>query len=193
MIFFFSGIRTNVLNEGAINPSMPYIYCPNHTSYIDVPLTRLAFPGYYHYMGKAELSKSFFFKIFFKTMDIVVDRGSVISSHRAFVKAGHDLEKGIGMILFPEGTISENVPGLSEFKPGPFRLAIKYKVPIVPVTILDNWKIMPDRNKLQGRPGKARIIIHEPIETKDMNEENISQLKEMVFNKIDQTLKKYGN
>ena len=192
-IFLLPGIKVRTFTEGYINPQKAYIFCPNHTSYLDVPLTRLAFPGYYLYMGKAELLKSFFFGIFFKTMDIVVNRESVISSHRAFVKAGQELEKGIGLVLFPEGTISEIVPCLTEFKPGPFRLAIKHKIPIVPVTIIDNWKLLPDKNRLQGRPGKARIIIHEPIETKDMTEKNISQLKDMVFKKIDQTLKNYGN
>ncbi|MBL4716690.1 MAG: 1-acyl-sn-glycerol-3-phosphate acyltransferase [Bacteroidetes bacterium] len=188
-----SGVIVKVIYETKLDPDKPYIYCPNHTSYLDVPLLRVVLPGYYHYMGKVELLKNFFFGIFFRTMDIPVDRSSIMSAHRAFVRAGEDLDKGVGVVMFPEGSITDDVPNLSEFKPGPFRLAIKHNVPIVPITIIDNWKIMPDNKPLQGRPGVSRIIVHEPIDCTEFGKDDIERLSDMVYNKLNDTLKRYGN
>src|SRR6185295_8397785 len=118
---------------------------------------------------------------FFERMNIPVNRKSVLDSHRAFMRAGEDIDKGISVTLFPEGTIHHG-PGVGRFKNGPFRLAIEKQIPIVPITFLNNWKLLPDEypEKL-GRPGIARIIMHEPIETKGMTEDDLESLKKQVY------------
>jgi len=47
---FYSIERRSVLKKG-----QAYVICPNHTSYLDVILTYVAVPKYFHMMGKAEL------------------------------------------------------------------------------------------------------------------------------------------
>lgn len=188
LIFNNTGIRYKIINKGELKKGVPYVYCSNHTSYLDIPLIRLAVPGYFHYIGKKELLKNFFFKIFFQTMDIPVDRNSIISSHRAYLRACKEIDEGVGIIMFPEGTISDKVPKLSEFKQGAFKLAIEKQVPIVPMCLINNWKILPDKNKFLGRPGVVYAIIHEPVITQGMTEHDVDKLKDSIFDLINNTI-----
>jgi 1-acyl-sn-glycerol-3-phosphate acyltransferase len=142
-------------------------------------------------MGKAELLKVPLFKKFFQGMNIPVNRKSAMDSHRAFKRAGNDINKGISITLFPEGTIHHNGPVMGRFKNGPFRLAVEKQIPIVPVTFLNNWILFPDDYPHRlGRPGIARVIIHEPIPTKGMTVDDIENLKSLVREAIEQPLRK---
>lgn len=114
-----------------------------------------------------------------------------MDSHRAFLRAASDLEKGISITLFPEGTILHNGPRIGRFKNGPFRLAIQAQVPVVPITFLDNWVILPDDFlKRTGHPGLCRVIIHDPIPTKGMTEADMESLKAKVYQVMREPLAK---
>lgn len=105
-----------------------------------------------------------------------------MDSHRAFLRAASDLEKGISITLFPEGTILHNGPIVGRFKNGPFRLAIQAQVPVVPITFLNNWVILPDDfTKRVGHPGRCRVIMHDPIPTTGMTEADMEELKAKVY------------
>jgi 1-acyl-sn-glycerol-3-phosphate acyltransferase len=193
LIAFFSGIIPVVryVNKKYTLPKT-CIIAPNHTSYLDICLSALYIRHLALYMGKAELLKAPLFGIFFRKMDIPVNRKSIRDSHRAFVLAGDALEKGQSLVIYPEGTIS-NDGKLKPFKNGPFKLAIEKQVPIVPVVNVDNWKLLQNGGffKSFGRPGISRIVIFDPIETKGMTEENLVDLREQVYTLINNTLNQY--
>ncbi len=170
----------------------PCVYCANHVSYLDIVMSYIVVPNYFVFMGKEELKKAPLFNIFFKNMNILVDRKSKISAHRAFVRAGNDIKKGHSVFLFPEGGIFSNNGQLKKFKNGAFKLAIEHQVPIVTITYLNNWKIMQNGGffKVYGNPGISKIIVHQPISTIGMTEENLISLRTKVHNMIQQDLKK---
>lgn len=160
----------------------PCIYCANHTSYLDIVVSYKVFPKYFVFMGKQELDKAPLFRVFFKKMNILVDRKSNMNSHRAFKRAGEELDKGRSMFLFPEGTISKSSPQMMPFKNGAFKLAIEKQVPIVPVTFANNWKLLQNGGffKSFGRPGLSKVVVHKPIYTNGLCEEDLLSLKEKV-------------
>lgn len=170
----------------------PCIYCSNHVSYLDIVISYILIPDYFIFMGKQELDKAPLFRIFFKEMNILVDRKSTISSHRAFLRAGQELKSGHSVFLYPEGTIS-SAGKLRGFKNGAFKLAIEQQVPIVPITFLNNWKILQNGGffKSHGRPGISRVIIHDPIPTAGMTEDDLvslrSKVHEIISNDLQQT------
>ena len=131
------------------------IYCGNHVSYLDIIASYLVIPNYYVFMGKQELDKAPLFRIFFKEMNILVDRSSNIGSHRAFLRAGADLDKGSSVFLFPEGTIS-SAGKLRGFKNGAFKLARDERVRILPVAIHGAGNLLP---KGRAVPGEAHVKI----------------------------------
>ncbi|RZL62254.1 MAG: 1-acyl-sn-glycerol-3-phosphate acyltransferase [Pedobacter sp.] len=169
-----------------------YIYCANHTSNLDIILFCLLAKGRFHFMGKEELMKNPVLGIFFRTIDVAVARESKISAFRAFKKAGENLEKGMSLIIFPEGRIDDLYPPtLHEFKNGPFRLAIEHNIPIVPVSI-KVWPIMwDDGSKYGTRPGVGNVYVHKPISTTILATDSADVLKEEVFNQINSQLKKW--
>lgn len=144
-------------------------------------------------MGKEDLLENPVTGIFFRTIDIPVNRDSKMSSFRAFKKAKENLLAGMSLIIFPEGKIGDDYPPvLHEFKSGPFRLAIELNIPIVPVTSINTWKVMWDDGSLYGsKPGICDIYVHKPIETKHLNVQDADQLRMTVYGIIQQKLNKY--
>lgn len=187
------GIRCKVIKSPVLDPAKAYVICPNHSSFLDIVLMYRVFRQYFHFMGKAELKKVPLFNKFFDRMNILVDRQSIIGSHRAFKRAADDIEKGISIAIFPEATIPECSPQMSRFKNGAFKLAIEKQIPIVPVVFLDNWRLLPDtRGKwCKGGPGVSRVIVHDPVSTEGLTENDLNDLKNSVFEIIQKTLREH--
>ena len=192
-ILFMTGIRWKVEFESPLDPEQTYLFAPNHSSYLDIPSVAVMIPGHLAYMAKSELARIPLFGVFFRTIDIGVNRKSAIQSHKAFLEAGRRLQEGTSLVLFPEGTIPKEAPKLGKFKDGPFRLAIENGVPLVPVTLPDNHKRLPDQGKFVGSPGKMRMFVHRPISTAGLKPEDADALKQQVFFIIESKLSEYAD
>jgi len=177
------GIFYRFTYEVPLDRKTPYIICPNHTSNLDITAVSLLVKNDCCFMGKEELTEGLVTSLFFRTVDIPVNRESRMSSFRAFKKAMEKLQGGITMIIFPEGKIPDDYPPqLHAFKNGPFRLAIEAGVPIVPVTSLNTWKLLWDTGTKHGsRPGICNVFIHKPIETKHLTVEDADNLRDEVY------------
>lgn len=189
---FMAGIKCRVIESAALEKNKAYIFCPNHSSILDIFISYKVLPKYFHFMGKAELKHLPMFGIFFKDMNIAVDRESLKSSYNAFQRAASDLNQGISLGIFAEGTIPACTPQLGNFKNGAFKLAIEHQVPIVPVTYVNAWKLLPDINrKLGGSPGTILVYLHAPIHntTKDLSQ--MTHLRDAVRSKIKKPLQSY--
>ena len=146
----------------------------------------LMLKGNFFFLGKDELLSNPVMALFFKTVDIPVNRDSKISAFKAFKKSSERLDGGMSLVIFPEGLIgNEYPPILHEFKNGPFKLAINHKIDILPVTIIDNWKLLWDDGKISGmRPGISKVYIHKPVDCSLLTDNDDEQLKELVYRKI---------
>lgn len=188
---FFIGLSPRFTFEEPLQENQTYIYCANHTSNHDIMLLCILARGRFHFMGKDELLKNPVLRIFFKTIDIPVNRDSKISAFRAFKRAADNLENGMSLIIFPEGGISgaHYPPQLMPFKNGPFRLAIEQKIPIVPVSVTNIWKRMwDDGNKYGSSPGKVDIYVHKPVLTTNLTINDSDALKDRIFDLINSKL-----
>jgi len=186
-----AGVIFRYTFEQPLNPGQHYIYCANHTSNLDIMILCILAQGRFHFMGKAELEHNPVLGIFFRTIDIAVNRESKISAFRAFKKAGENLEHGMSLLIFPEGGIQDEhyPPKLMSFKNGPFRLAIEKQVPILPISIINAWDLIwDDGAKLGSRPGICDIYIHKPIFTDKLKLKEDELLKQEVFSTINSKL-----
>lgn len=175
-------------------PKTSYVIACNHSSYLDIVFMYRLFTNKFIFLGKKELLKWPLFKTFFKTMDIAVDRHNRIKAAKGLIKAKKYLRSGFSIAIFPEGTIPENVPIMKRFKDGAFKLAIEEQVPVVPVTYLNNWKLFSDPSMTFGpaSPGIAKVIIHAPVQTEGMTQQDLVSLRQMVFDTIEAPLKEYN-
>ena len=171
-----------------IRPDKPLIICSNHSSYIDIPMIHTVFRDQsFLILGKAELTKWPLLKLFFKRMHIPVNRGNNRESVRSLMRARKAFNNGWNILIFPEGTIPQNVPKMKGFKNGAFEMAIREQADILPITFLDNWKRItePDNWETQSLPGTARVVIHDIIKIKDYSKEDVVKLKKKVFDTIE--------
>jgi 1-acyl-sn-glycerol-3-phosphate acyltransferase len=191
ILMLLTGIFPSVKFEEKLNRRGTYILAPNHFSYLDIVTVNVLIPVYFNFMAKADLARIPVFGIFFRTIDIPVERGSSTASHKAFLEADRRLKLGISMLIFPEGRIGDKVPYMSNFKVGAFRLAIENKVPIVPISILDNYKRMDSGGLTDGgTPGRMRIVVHKSIQVDGLTLNDIPALQKQVHDIIDGPLRK---
>jgi len=176
--------------EEPIDWSKTYIICPNHTSNLDIAAMCLLVKSDYCFLGKEELVDGLVTGLFFKTVDIPVNRDSKMSSYRAFKKAGEKLTHGKSVIIFPEGKISDVYPPrLHEFKNGPFKLAIELKIPIIPVSSPNTWKMLwDDGTKYGTKPGVCHFYVHKPIDTTNLTADDADALRDKVYGIINEKL-----
>jgi 1-acyl-sn-glycerol-3-phosphate acyltransferase len=169
--------------EQPIDWSKTYIICPNHTSNLDIAAMSVLVNGDVCFMGKEELKEGLVTGLFFRSVDIPVNRKSKISSYRAFKNAAERLQNGTSIIMFPEGKIGDNYPPtMHEFKNGPFKLAIELKIPIIPVSSSNTWKMLwDDGTKYGTRPGICEYYVHKPIETSSLTSADADALRDEVY------------
>ncbi len=172
----------------------PCIIVANHNSYLDIFVSYAIMPKYFVFIGKHELKHAPLFNIFFKKMNILVDRGSAASGATAYNESIARIKKGESIFIFPEGLINAN-PNLKPFKNGAFKLAIDTKIPVLAISYCNNNRILQNGGflKARGTPGVARVIIHQPFFTNDVQEKELLLLKNKVFKTIDSVLPHYEN
>nr|WP_299357569.1 lysophospholipid acyltransferase family protein [Mucilaginibacter sp.] len=185
-----AGIIYSFSFEEPIDWHKTYIICPNHTSNLDITAMSLMTKNNFCFMGKEELKDEFVTGIFFRSVDIPVNRESKMSSYRAFKKAAEALTSGTSVIIFPEGRIPyEYPPQLNDFKNGPFRLAIELKIPIIPVSSTDTWKVLWDTGLDHGsKPGICNIYIHKPVQTAHLKLDDADALRDEIYGIINRKL-----
>ncbi len=191
-----AGIFYRFTYEQEVDWNRNYIICGNHTSNLDITAVMLLAKKNMVFMGKEELLKNFITGIYFRTIDIPLNRDSKMSAFRAFKKAEESIIAGKHVVIFPEGMISGHYPPeLQPFKNGPFKLAIDQGVPILPITIFNNWELMwDDGAKYGSKPGICDIYIHAPIETTGMLPADAEGLRDKVFNMMQERFNSYpGN
>lgn len=190
-IFFpLIALPYRVLYEKPLDPKQQYIFTPNHFSYFDIAAMGLNKHNTI-FVGKNDMEKIPLFGYMYRKLHITVDRGSLKSRYNTIHRSMQAVDEGKSLVIFPEGgIITQREPVLGRFKDGAFRIAIEKQIPIVPVTILHNWIILPaDQFLFHWHP--LTLVFHEPIETETLTLQDIDQLKEKVFNIIDEELTKH--
>ena len=193
-LFFASIVKPIEIEvHPAIDKNKNYIFCANHCSYLDIPVMGFT-PNNFVFIGKSSIKKAPLFGYMFDKLHIAVNRESKVKSYNTYRRSSDVVKNGRSLAMFPEGGIlTKNPPQMARFKDGAFRIAIEQQISIIPVTIPFNWIVLPDKNKLNLRRGKLKIIFHKPIETKGMRQDDLQSLKCSTFQIIDDELKKYSH
>jgi 1-acyl-sn-glycerol-3-phosphate acyltransferase len=197
---FFQGLwvdwllRTNAIRlrrEGMENlkKDESYILVSNHASILDIPALISAAPFPVRFLAKKSL---LWFPIFGWVMyfsgHLLIERQSTKSAFGSLKKASSLLQKGISIIVFPEGTRSPDGE-VKEFKRGAFLLAQHSKFPVVRVSIIGTYEMLPRQGWCLW-PGDIYIRIGEPIPTRDLSHQESRDLMKRVRETIMENLKK---
>ena len=182
ILFFLIGIPVKVQYEFEPDRNKSYVFCANHFSYFDIAVMGLIIRNYFAFVGKASLKNMPLFGYLFRKLHIMVDRSDPNSRAKSLSRSIKALQSGRSIMIFPEGGIkSKNIPQMHlPLKDGAFVMAIQQQVPLVPISFLNNYKIQHD-DELLIYPQAINAIIHKPIDTTGMTQEDVEGLKNRFF------------
>jgi 1-acyl-sn-glycerol-3-phosphate acyltransferase len=168
--------------QGEQPASGAYVCVSNHQSFLDIfGMSRQR--REMKWIAKEEIFKLPFFGLYFRLSgDIPVNRGDRESGGAALTKARWYLDRGMPVMIFPEGTRSRDGK-MGPFKPGAFRLAIEAQVPVLPVAVTGSAYGMP-KGSPWIRPTLVLVRVLEPIETKGMTGADVVRLMDMARTRI---------
>ncbi len=173
--------RVHVKIEGLehLHEEGPYIFMANHQGSYDIFALLGRLPFQFKWLAKKEI---FSIPILGWAMAaagyISIDRDGTRETVEAMNRAAQKIREGVSVVIFPEGTRSAD-GSIQPFKKGGFTLAVKSKVPIVPIAIAGSREIMP-KDKLTISPGDIRVRIGRPIETAHCSTKDRQALMEEV-------------
>jgi len=149
--------------------SPPYIIMCNHQSALDIFALIIALPLQFKWIAKREL---FFIPFLGWAMKragyISLDRKHPREAVKAMEDAARKIRGGVNIIIFPEGTRSKDGI-LLPFKKGGFSLALRARVPIVPVGITGSSRLQRKGSFIPKQKGVIYIRIGKPVETAQGN------------------------
>lgn len=167
-----AGIRLEV--EGLEFLAHPAVIVANHQSLLEVFIIPAVIPPKTRLVGKKELGRIPFFGWAFRaTGQILVDRQDNAGARATIDESLAHLPAGISVFVCPEGTRSQDGT-LLPFKKGAFHIAMKLKLPVVPLTLDGAHLLMPKHGWLPT-PGTVRVRISPPIDTASWTAERLDQ------------------
>ncbi|GAA4327859.1 lysophospholipid acyltransferase family protein [Flaviaesturariibacter amylovorans] len=190
--FVLIGVRHRNIYETNADRKAAYIYVSNHISYFDIPSLVKTFRRPVRPLGKAETAKVPIFGLIYRNTIVTVDRSSPENRARSVRLLKQTLQKGISVLVFPEGTFNETGKPLKSFYDGAFRIAIETGTPIQPVLMPDTYRRMHYRSVFSLTPGRNRAIFLEPVPVDGLGFDDIGRLKQEVFDRMERRLIELG-
>jgi 1-acyl-sn-glycerol-3-phosphate acyltransferase len=158
-----AGIELHTENLEALDPSRRYILVANHYSYFDIPCILAAVPQPIRFFAKASLFKiPIFGGAIARAGFIPIDRKNRRTAVKSFDLATKRIQHGNTIVIFPEeGRTSART--LRPFQRGAFLLAMKSRLPVVPIAVDGTHDVFPvGAKKING--GRVTVKIATPIE-----------------------------
>ncbi len=159
------------------------LYTPNHQSFFDVFTIVAVLKKQLSFIGKKQFRHFFNVGLYIEKMDgILIDRDDVKSQVLLIRELTNKLKSGLNVVVFPEGTRSKDGL-LNEFKGGSYKMALKSKCDIVPVTYYNNHEIVKN-----GVDNVIKMKIDKPIKYSEYQNMKTSELASMIQTIIQKNL-----
>lgn len=157
-------VRVFVRGKENIKEQKSYVIVANHQTGWDIFLLYGFLPVDFKWVMKKELRRvPWIGYASEKVGHIFIDRSSPRAAMQSLEEAKQKLVNGTSVLMFPEGTRSGQRT-MRPFKKGAFKLAIELGLDVLPVTIVNSYKIKRP-GFMNIFPAKAGLVIHPMIRT----------------------------
>ncbi len=164
-----------------------FIFYPNHQGLFDVLSIIDISERPFSVVAKKELKGIPFLKQIFACMgSLFMDRDDVRQSMQVIMDVAKKVKEGQNFLIFAEGTRSRDKNTLLEFKAGSFKCATKARCPIVPVALLDTYKVM-DTNSIG--PVDVQVHILPPLYYEEYGAMKTTEIAKIVHDRIESKIK----
>jgi 1-acyl-sn-glycerol-3-phosphate acyltransferase len=178
-VLAFGGIRVRTEVRAVPPQGKPAVFVANHQSALDILTLSVAIPHPFGFMAKASLRKAPLVGwVIASTACLFVDRSDARRAVQSIRVAGERIRNGNSVLIFCEGERTWS-PRLSPFLKGAFHLAVEAGVPLIPVTVIDNYRVADER-VFASRPGVVHCVIGKPISMEGVTRQDLPALMERV-------------
>lgn len=178
-IALLTPMRVTVEGREHVDPRQSYVIVSNHQSHYDVFVLYGWLGVDFKWVMKQELRSVPALGLACEKLGhIYIDRFDHQRALESIERAKERIVDGTSVLFFPEGTRSRS-EGMRPFKKGAFRMALDLGLPILPMTILGTRDVLPPASR-DLRPGRARLVIHEPIPVTGLTDEDVPALMDRV-------------
>ena len=185
--FTFKVIGSEVEFIGQENiPDEHCLFVGNHQGILDIPALMLGANRTIGFIAKKELFKVPIMGRWIKLCHSVgIDREDPRDAVRVIKEGVQHLTNGFSLGIYPEGTRSKNGK-IQEFKSGSLKLAIRAKVPVIPVTVDGTYAAYEENKKF--KQVKIRVIYGKPIYVENLSKEEQKDLAVIIHDQIEKNL-----
>jgi 1-acyl-sn-glycerol-3-phosphate acyltransferase len=132
-------------------------------------------------LGRIELSKTPVFGFIYRSVVVIVDRSEALHRAKSVRNLKSVINKGVSIIVMPEGTFNMTDKPLKSFYDGAFRVAIETQTTLKPFLLLDPFDRMHYKNLFTLTPGKSRAIFLEEVPVDGLILDDLQFLKQKVY------------
>jgi 1-acyl-sn-glycerol-3-phosphate acyltransferase len=163
------GIRVVLEGSEHVDFSRSHIFVANHASLFDIPAAIAGIPDNIRIVYRKDLERIpiFGWGLHVQKTFIGIDRGNRHDAMHTIEEAARKIARGGSVLMFGEGTRTRDGK-LQQFKRGPFKLAARAGVPVVPLTINGSFGVLP-RGSLHIHPGTITLVVDQPIKPPPSN------------------------
>lgn len=139
-----------------LKKSGPWIFAPNHSSYVDILVGLAVLPAGIRFVAKGDtLTWPLIGTITRRSGQLCFDRNDPRARVRQADDVNTALARGESVLIYPEGTFTAMV-GIRPFQLGAFKSAVDTQRPICPVSVRGARRVLRDHKIL---PRAGRIIV----------------------------------
>ncbi len=163
-----------------------FMFFPNHQGMFDLlPLIHVC-PRPISVVAKKEVQNVPLLRKIFAVMGaLFIDREDLRQSMQVIQKVSQEVKNGRNFTIFAEGTRSKNGNKLNDFKGGSFKAAQKAKCPIIPVALIDSYKVF-DTGSIKKQTVQVHIL--PPLLWDDYKDMKTTEIAEEVKRQIEETI-----
>lgn len=147
-MLWFVGIRITLKGGGLLgelDASGPWIFAPNHSSYLDILVIMAFVPAGAHFVAKSEVAKwPIIGPLLLRGGHLAFDRQDPQARVQQAEVVESALRHGQSVVIFPEGTFTE-AAGIRPFQLGAFKSAVATGRPVCPVAVRGAREILRDK------------------------------------------------
>lgn len=183
--FFYFNLRVKVINREKIPLKGGLVVYANHKSAVDPVILMQAIKRPTGYTPKDSLFKIPFLRRFMLSIgSMPIYRGDDRKTLKGMIEAIKNVEQGFTMCVFPEGgRKNRDTDEVKETRAGSFKIALKSKATILPITINGSSKI--SKNAPFKRT-KITVVVSDPIPYEIYKDMSTQEIGEMVQEKLNE-------